>query len=101
MGSGYSYVWEFLVPPDCVADFERHYGPNGTWASLFRRAPGYIETLLLSDRSVPGRYVTVDRWKDEASHAAFQAAFGAEYSALDAECAMLTTGESLVGIFSE
>ena len=101
MGSGYSYVWEFLVASDCVAEFERHYGPNGTWASLFRRSPGYIETRLLADRSVPGRYITIDRWQDESSHAAFQSAFGAEYSALDAECAKLTAGETLVGVFRE
>jgi len=101
MGSGYSYVWEFLVAPDCMADFELHYGPNGTWATLFRRAPGYIETLLLADRSVPGRYMTIDRWRDEASHAAFQREFGAEYSALDTECARLTHSEALIGIFSE
>jgi len=101
MDSGYSYVWEFLVAPDCVDEFERHYNPNGTWASLFRRSPGYIETLLLADRSVPGRFLTVDRWRDEASHTTFQSKFGAEYSALDSECARLTTGESLVGIFRE
>jgi heme-degrading monooxygenase HmoA len=101
MGSGYSYMWEFLVPSNFAAEFERHYGPAGTWARLFRRSPGYIGTLLLADRSAPGRYVTIDRWQDEASHAAFQNAFASEYSALDAACAKLTTRETLLGIFRE
>ncbi len=101
MNTGYSYVWEFLVSPESQAEFERHYGAEGTWVCLFRRSPGYIETLLLADRSTPGRYLTVDRWKSEEAYLAFRSAFSVPYAALDAECGKLTSGETFLGAFGE
>jgi heme-degrading monooxygenase HmoA len=101
MDSGYSYVWEFRVSPDFRVEFERHYGPDGTWGHLFRRAPGYIETLLLHDRSTPDRYLTIDRWQSEAAYLAFRSAFSAQYAELDAECEKLTAGETFFGAFAE
>ena len=98
---GYTYVWEFEVVAGQAAEFERHYGPGGTWAMLFARADGYVETLLLKDRAAPGRYVTVDRWRDEAAYRAFRSAFSAEYGQLDRECERLTTGERRLGEFVE
>lgn len=93
MGTSYTYVWEFRAAPEACAEFERHYGVDGTWTQLFRQAPGYIDTWLLKDRVAPGRYLTVDRWRDEASYLAFRAAFSREYAALDDACAALTTEE--------
>ncbi len=62
----YAYRWEFEVDPDFETEFVRHYGPAVTWAQLFRQSPDYIETLLLKDNQVPGRYLTLDRWRSEA-----------------------------------
>lgn len=101
MGGGYSYVWEFLISAQCRAAFEQHYGPEGTWVQLFGRAPGYRETLLLSDRSNPGRYLTVDRWQSEQAYVDFRSAFSAQYTELDADCGKLTTGEVFLGAFGE
>lgn len=47
----YAYLWEFQARAGRQEEFERHYGPDGAWVTLFRKAPGYIETLLLRDRS--------------------------------------------------
>jgi heme-degrading monooxygenase HmoA len=101
MASGYAYVWEFQVHPDMAEAFERHYGPAGTWAQLFRNSPDYIETLLLSDKAVPGRYLTVDRWRTEAAHDAFRAAYSQQYEQLDRDCERLTSGERSLGAFAE
>jgi len=101
MDSGYSYVWEFLVPADSIAEFERHYGRDGTWVGLFRRAQGYIETLLLSDRARAGRYITIDRWQSEEAYLAFRSDYAVDYAALDGECEKLTIGETCVGVFRE
>ena len=30
-------LWEFEVKPGCEDRFETVYGPDGDWASLFRR----------------------------------------------------------------
>lgn len=101
MSEGYAYVWEFRVPPGLQAEFERYYGPSGAWAQLFRRSTGYLGTLLLKDASSPGRYVTVDRWRDEQSFQAFRSAYSRQYDQLDGECERLTEGEQLLGVFSE
>ncbi|MGH8166635.1 MAG: antibiotic biosynthesis monooxygenase family protein, partial [Woeseiaceae bacterium] len=97
----YTYLWEFEVSPELVADFEQHYGPAGTWAQLFRCSPDYIETLLLKDNAAPGRYLTVDRWRSEDAYLTFKSAFARQYAQLDNECEQLTVGERLLGGFSE
>jgi heme-degrading monooxygenase HmoA len=97
----YAYVWEFRVPLDLQSEFEQHYGPDGAWAQLFRSSAGYIETLLLKDRSSVGRYITVDRWRDEEAFQAFRSLFSQQYEQLDRECERLTEGEQLVGVFTE
>jgi hypothetical protein len=30
----YTYLWEFLVELERIGEFERHYGPQGTWVAL-------------------------------------------------------------------
>jgi heme-degrading monooxygenase HmoA len=97
----YTYLWEFLVDPEHAAEFAHQYGPAGAWVDLFRRAPGYLETLLLRDRADPQRFVTIDRWASAQAHAAFRASFAREYAALDARCAHLTLRESPLGDFEE
>lgn len=96
----YVYMWEFHVSIDFQPEFERHYGPDGTWVQLFRGSAGYIETLLLKDGS-SDRYVTVDRWRDEEAFQAFRSSFSQQYEQLDRECEKLTTGEQLLGVFAE
>lgn len=76
MGDFYAYLWEFQVDPDFETEFVRQYGPAGTWAQLFRQSPDYIETLLLKDNQVPGRYLTLDRWRSETGYLAFKFAYG-------------------------
>lgn len=97
----YAYVWEFHVPLDLQSEFEQHYGPDGSWARLFRSSTGYVETLLLRDKSSPGRYVTVDRRPDEEAFQAFRSSFSEQYEQLDRECERLAVGEQLFGVFTE
>jgi heme-degrading monooxygenase HmoA len=99
--STYTYVWQFLVHPGREAEFERHYGPEGAWVQLFRRADGYLDTRLLRDRATPGRYVTIDRWQDEAAYRGFRACFAAEHDAVDRECEALTREERALGEYDE
>jgi heme-degrading monooxygenase HmoA len=98
---GYTYIWEFEVQPDSEAEFEQHYGPKGTWAKLFRQAPGYIETLLLQDKAEPLRYITVDRWRCEEDFHAFKKKFDREFAELDGECEMLTRNAAAIGWLTE
>lgn len=99
--SGYTYLWEFIVKPEQVAEFQRHYGPDGSWVALFREAPGYIDTLLLQDRANPLRFITIDRWQSADAHSAFRTAFAHQYAELDARFSHLTVQETSLGVFDQ
>ena len=101
MTAGYTYLWEFIVEPAQLEEFQRQYGPAGAWIALFRRAPGYLDTRLLRDRTDPRRFITIDRWTSEEAHRSFRYAFAREYAELDARCAHLTSRETALGEFAE
>lgn len=101
MANCYTYLWEFDVSAERVTDFEQQYGQAGVWVQLFRQSPDYIETLLLKDNAVAGRYLTVDRWRSEEAFLAFKSAFSALYAQLDKDCEGLTMAERFLGGFSE
>ena len=91
-------VWEYDVSDSSAADFERVYGADGAWAELFASSDGFEGTELFASLSRPGRYLTVDRFRDEASWRRFQVDHRDAYEALDAESEGLTLGErELVG----
>jgi heme-degrading monooxygenase HmoA len=96
-GGSYVTLWAFSVEPSKQAEFEAHYGADGSWAQLFRRASGYLGTELLRDRADATRYLTVDRWQSAEAWRAFRTRFAAEYERLDRQCEVLTTRESPVG----
>jgi len=86
-------VWEYDVPEGSVADFERVYGPEGRWAQLFSSSDGFEGTELFVSLSSPGRYLTVDRFRDEASWRRFETKHRDAYLELDAESEGLTLDE--------
>lgn len=94
----YVIVWTYDVTPGAAPDFVEVYGPEGAWAQLFRRAPGFHSVELFRDGD--GRYLTLDRWTTEAAFEAFQAAHGEAYRALDVELAGLTLGQTRIGGFT-
>lgn len=85
------------MPPERRAEFERRYGSDGDWARLFRLADGFAGTTLLRDADEPGRYVTIDVWRDREAFARFRERRASEYERLDAECAALTLEERCLG----
>ena len=93
-------VWEFVVKPQVVAEFEQAYGPGGDWARLFSRYPGFRGTALLRDVATPRRYLTIDSWETQRDRDEMLARAEAEYSRLDVSCADWTESEAEVGIFS-
>lgn len=99
MTVGYAYIWEYVVAPGRVDDFQRAYGPDGDWVRLFTETPGYLRTELHRDRSDPSRFVTIDYWESEAAWQAFRTWVAERFEALDAQCATLTTRETEIGRF--
>ena len=86
-------VWEYDVREPAAAEFERIYGADGAWAQLFSSSDGFEGTELFASLSHPWRYLTVDRFRDEASWRRFQVEHREAYLALDAESERLTVGE--------
>ena len=92
-------VWEFEIAPGSQQEFEKHYGPEGTWVELFRRDPAFQSTSLLRDREKPARYITIDRWQDLRSYEAFRVQFAKEYQLVDLQMETLTLSEKRLGVF--
>jgi heme-degrading monooxygenase HmoA len=86
-------VWEYDVLEAAAREFEQVYGADGAWAQLFSSSEGFEGTELFASMSTPGRYLTVDRFRDEASWRRFQAEHREAYLALDAESEGLTLSQ--------
>ncbi len=86
-------VWEYDVLEAAAADFERVYGADGAWSQLFSCSDGFEGTELFASVTTPGRYLTVDRFRDEAAWRRFQVEHGEAYLALDTESERLTVAE--------
>lgn len=93
-------VWQFEIAEEKIAAFEAAYGPEGSWAKLFRHSADYKGTELLRDAYIPGIYLTIDRWQNEAAFRAFRKAHDAEYEALDRQCDDLTAQETRIGAYT-
>jgi len=92
-------VWEFRVRVDAVADFERAYGRDGDWDSLFRKGDGFIDIELLLAADEPTHFLTIDRWTSKSAYDAFRKTFASDYAAIDARCEGLTISEKPIGEF--
>lgn len=92
-------VWEYDVPERSRGEFERVYGAEGEWAQLFSSAHGGFEgTELFVSVARPGRYLTIDRFRNEAAWLQFLVTHRDAYRELDALTAGLARVErNLVG----
>jgi heme-degrading monooxygenase HmoA len=93
-------VWQFEVAEEKISAFEAAYGPDGTWAQLFRNSPDYKGTELLRDAFDSGKYLTIDRWTSEQAFRTFRKQHDAEYEALDRACDALTSRETRIGAYT-
>jgi len=94
-------IWEFAVREEHIREFISVYRSDGDWATLFRRAQGYLGTELLRASHEPNIFLTVDRWESATCFEIFQERFDAEYKKLDAQLEGYTSSEKKVGDFSE
>ena len=101
MQKRFTYIWEFIVLPELESEFLKHYGPEGSWVKLFKLDSSYLETILLTDNSKQGRYITLDRWKTELAYKSFREKYANEYNTLDKLCEGLTKEEKFLGGFWE
>lgn len=93
-------IWQFEIAEEKVPAFEAAYGPQGSWAQLFRSSPHYQGTELLRDAYVPGSYLTIDRWASEEDFREFRKQHDQEYETIDRSCDDLTGRETRIGAFT-
>jgi heme-degrading monooxygenase HmoA len=98
--SGFVIVWEFRIRTAKRREFERTYGPDGDWASFFRKGKGFLGTELIRDAHHAERYLTLDFWKSRKHYEQFQRQNQDMYQLIDQRCESLTTQESEIGQFS-
>lgn len=89
----YARVWEYDVPVSSLDAFVAAYGPDGAWARLFARGPGFLGTELFRSTDLALRFLTVDRWADEEAWQTFLRSHRAAYDALDAELTVVGAHE--------
>lgn len=95
----YAYIWQYFVRPERCAEFETHYGPEGSWVKLFRQHGGYIRTELHRDMVEANRYLTIDYWQSKEAFADFRKEFASQFEELDRKCELLTAKETCIGEF--
>jgi len=101
MTKRFAYIWEYSIKPARRAEFLSAYCADGTWAELFSRDPGYIETILLADDRDENRYVTIDFWLTREDRDAFRLKHADAFARLDRLCEEFTERETFVGDFAE
>jgi antibiotic biosynthesis monooxygenase len=94
-------LWEFEVKPGCEKRFLKVYGPEGDWATLFRKDANYQETRLLHDPENPAIFLTLDFWASRQAYESFMTAHAEEYERLDAASEKLTLRERQIGLFEQ
>jgi heme-degrading monooxygenase HmoA len=94
-------IWRFRPPQGRETEFAHAYSDTGEWAGLFRNAPGFQGTSLLSPAETGGWWMTIDRWDSSANFEAFTEVFGDQYRALDAALEGVAGEEEFVGAFED
>jgi len=92
-------VWEYMVRPDRVEEFESLYRPDGPWIELLKKSPGFVSTTLMRDTRDPLRYIIADRWMNPASYDQLIEDFASEYAALNERGERTHRAEHLIGRF--
>jgi hypothetical protein len=86
-------VWRYDVPADLREEFEREYGPDGSWARLFTASPGFVATSLYVEVGSPTHYLTVDRFATHDAWLQFRAQHQEAYEDLGRRLRHLTTAQ--------
>jgi hypothetical protein len=86
-------VWRYEVATDVREEFEREYGPGGSWARLFAASPGFVATSLYVEVGSPASYLTVDRFADDQAWQQFRSEHDTAYQELGERLGHLTIAQ--------
>lgn len=97
----YIRIWELQAKPGVEEEFEKVFGPDGEWDTLFRKSKAFLGTELFRDLENAGRYVIVDHFSSQSAFQDFLKEFRGEYDALDERCERLCASDTRLGSFVE
>jgi len=91
--------WRYRVHPMQARAFEEAYGPQGPWARLFAKHPGFRRVRLFKHRVDAQVYLTIDVWDSKAAWDEFRREHRDEYHQLDKQLALLKLEEHMLGFY--
>lgn len=96
----WSVIWQYKIKPEHRDEFEREYGPQGSWAVLFSRSKDYTGSYLHVSEEVPDSYLLIDTWNSKTAYEAFKKTFSAEYDSLSRQFEPFYETEDRIGTFT-
>lgn len=92
-------VWVYRVRPPLAEEFQRVYGPAGTWATLFARHGSYRGSRLLKDHNIPHRFMTIDLWEDLHAYEEFKRDHADDFREADGKYNRFFEDQKCIGFF--
>lgn len=92
-------VWIFKVRPEFLAEFQKHYGPEGSWVQFYNQARGYLGTVLLRDSAHENQFLLWDQWDSLHSFERYRRENDEAFNKLDRQCEAFTLEEKRLGIY--
>lgn len=80
----YLIVWKYAILPEARATFEREYGKEGSWNSLFSESRHFKGSDLYKSEEEPDSYLLIDHWTDQKLYEDFKKVNAGRYSRLSA-----------------
>ncbi|MBS1978126.1 MAG: antibiotic biosynthesis monooxygenase [Bacteroidetes bacterium] len=96
----WSVIWQYKIKPEHRDEFEREYGPQGSWAALFSRSKDYTGSYLHLSEEVPDTYLLIDTWNSKTAYEAFKKTFAEDYDSLSRRFEPFYETEDRIGTFT-
>lgn len=97
--STYVYIWQYLVNPKYLKEFNEFYGPLGIWNQFFKLSVSYIKTEILVDTANKFKFITIDYWHSKVDYNDFITINEKKYFEIDQKCDKFTLEELKIGEF--
>jgi heme-degrading monooxygenase HmoA len=91
-------IWKYKVKEDMISEFEKLYGKDGEWISLFKKSSDYIGTEIY--KGINNIYITIDYWKSKETYNNFKNSFKINYFEIDKKGEGLTYEEENICEYS-
>ena len=78
----FAILWKYIIRPEKKEIFNHEYGPDGSWARLFRHSKNFLGSFLQRSEDEAETYWILDTWTDASSYEDFLNQNSVEYKKL-------------------